>query len=183
MSMISEFVEKLIDRLEELKKAESDREDYSDNHDYYDDWEYAFEDGTSDGRHYAYVKSIKIIKELAEEYKDVPDTNVGKWIPVSEKLPDAETDVIVLAKIKFKDGDFRHIITTGFYEDGTVASELSHWDWDGFLDSEWNEEEGSYIIPEGWRENCYYNTDEVYINAIDDEVVAWQPLPPCWKGE
>lgn len=98
MSMINEFVEKLIERLEELKKAESDREDYSDNHDYYDDWEYAFEDGASDGRHYAYVKSIKIIKELAEEYKDVPDTNVGKWIPVSEKLPDEESEVIVSTK-------------------------------------------------------------------------------------
>lgn len=33
MSMISEFVEKLVDRLEELRKSESDREDYSDNHD------------------------------------------------------------------------------------------------------------------------------------------------------
>ena len=22
-----------------------------------------------------------------EEYKDVPDTNVGKWIPVSERMP------------------------------------------------------------------------------------------------
>ena len=86
--MINEFVEKLIDRLEGLKKSESDREDYSDNHDYYDDWEYAFGDGASYGRHYAYGRSIKIIKELAEEYKDVPDTNAGKWIPVSEALPD-----------------------------------------------------------------------------------------------
>lgn len=180
MSMINEFVEKLINRLEEeLKTAREMQTTQCIGHDGY---------GTPlqsklGGEICALLKVQNIVNQLAEECKDVPDTNVGKWIPVSEKLPDAETDVIVLAKIKFKDGDFRHIITTGFYEDGTVASELSHWDWDGFLDSEWNEEEGCYIIPEGWWENCYYNTDEVYINAIDDEVVAWQPLPPCWKGE
>lgn len=118
MSMINEFVEKLIDRLEELRKAESDREDYSDNHDYYDDWKYAFEDGASDGRHYAYVKSIKIIKELAEEYKDVPDTNVGKWIPVSEALPDEEGSYLVT----FNDG---YVSSAPFYDE----------DWELWCDS------------------------------------------------
>lgn len=95
MSMINEFVEKLIDRLGGLKKAESDREDYSDNHDYYDDWEYAFGDGASYGRHYAYGRSIKIIEELAGEYNDVPDINVGSWIPVSEHYPDTEKYILL----------------------------------------------------------------------------------------
>ena len=95
MSMISEFVEKLIDRLEELRKAESDREDYSDNHDYYDDWEYAFEDGSSDGRHYAYVKAIGIIKELVEEHKDITNTNNNGWVPCSEKCPPNDTYCLI----------------------------------------------------------------------------------------
>ena len=121
-------------------------------------------------------------KERSEQYyKDVPDTNVGKWIPVSERLPDAETEVIVLAKRKFKGGDFRYIITTALYEDGTVLENDSIWYWDD-LDGEWNEEEDCYIIPEGWWEFRHYNMDEVYNNAIDDEVIAWQPLPEPYKG-
>lgn len=36
----------------------------------------------------AFDDCMEIIKELAEEYKDVPDTNVWKWIPCEERLPD-----------------------------------------------------------------------------------------------
>ena len=141
-----------------------------------------------------YKEAADIIEELSAKlasanmdrseqyYEDVPDTNVGKWISVSEKLPDTETEVIVLAKRKFKGGGFRYIITTALYEDGTVLENDSIWYWND-LDGEWNEEEDCYIIPEGWWEDRHYNMDEVYNNAIDDEVVAWQPLPEPYKGD
>lgn len=35
-------------------------------------------------------RAIRIVNELAEEYKDVHDTNVGKEIHVSEALLDKE---------------------------------------------------------------------------------------------
>lgn len=116
MSMINEFAEKLIDMLDELRKIERDREDYRDNHDYYEDWEEAFKDGESNGRYHAYVKSIMIIKELAEKYKNVPDTNAGKWIPVSEKLPEYnvysdyyESVIVTLDDGKVVDGCYRNM--------------------------------------------------------------------------
>ena len=93
-----------------------------------------------------------------------------------------QSGITSLAKRKFKGGDFRYTITTAFYEDGTVLENDSIWHWND-LDGEWNEEEGCCIIPEGWWEYRHYNMDEVYNNAIDDEVVAWQPLPQPYKGE
>ena len=172
MSMISEFVKELREKLALFSKSD-----------------FAVAGIAKD-----YKEAADIIEELSAKlasanmerseqyYKDIPDTNVGKWIPVSEKLPDPETEVIVLAKRKFKGGDFRHIITTAIYEDGTVLENDSIWHWYD-LDGEWNEEEDCYIIPEGWWEYRHYNMDEVYDNAIDDEVVAWQPLPEPYKGE
>jgi hypothetical protein len=83
--MINEFVEKLIDRLEEeLKTAREMQTTQCIGHDGY---------GTPlqsklGGEICALLKVQNIVNQLAEEYKDVPDTNAGKWIPVSEKLPE-----------------------------------------------------------------------------------------------
>lgn len=81
MSMINEFVEKLVDRLEEKQ----------------DEYFHGISD-YEEGKYNAYDEVAQIVNQLAEEYKDVPDTNVGKWIPVSEKLPDEESEVIVSTK-------------------------------------------------------------------------------------
>lgn len=172
MSMISEFVKELREKSALFSKSDfavaGIAKDYKEAADIIEELS---------------AKLASANKERSEQYyKDVPDTNVGKWIPVSERLPDTETEVIVLAKRKFKGGDFRYIITTAFYEDGTVLENESIWHWDD-LDGEWNEEEDCYIIPEGWWEYRHYNMDEVYNNAIDNEVIAWQPLPEPYKGE
>ena len=102
---MKEFIEKLIERLDELRKIERDREDYRDNHDYYEDWEEAFEDGESNGKHYAYAKAIEIIKQFEKEY--VPDINVGNssenltsWISCDERLPEKYIPVLVMLNNK-----------------------------------------------------------------------------------
>ena len=64
MSIVKEFVEKLAERLEELKEESIDK----------------WDGGAS---HKAYVKAIEIVSKLAEEY------NQG-WIPVTEKLPNTD---------------------------------------------------------------------------------------------
>lgn len=71
MSMISEFVEKLIERLE-TQPTEQFVGIYG-NHELVST---------------VIECCVECVNQLAEEYKDVPSTNVGKWIPVSEKLPD-----------------------------------------------------------------------------------------------
>ena len=94
------------------------------------------------------------------------------WISVKDKLPTAEVEVLVYTKGK--------IITTAIYEDGTIREENSEWHWNEleyWNDTKYDEENDSYIIPEGWWECRHYNPDDVYNNPIDDEVLFWQPLP------
>lgn len=95
---MKEFVEKLIERLEELKKIEYDRKDYADSNDYYEDWEDAFEDGESNGKHYAYAKALEIVKQLAEECKSNLSENLTGWIPCTLGLPEEESNVIITTK-------------------------------------------------------------------------------------
>jgi hypothetical protein len=106
---------------------------------------------------------------------------VQQWIPVTEKLPEAETEVLILAtrkiySLKSRSHTIQYIRTTGMYEDGTKHTEDSEWWWetDGF---EYDEELDDYIIPEGWWEYKHYNGDESHNYAIDDVVTHWMPLP------
>lgn len=108
--------------------------------------------------------------ERCLEYEKLHQNNT--WISVKDKLPTAEVEVLVYTKGK--------IITTAMYEDGTIREENSMWHWDGleyWNDTNYDEENDSYIIPEGWWEYRHYNPDDVYNNPIDDEVLFWQPLP------
>ncbi len=104
-----------------------------------------------------------------------------RWIPVSERLPETETEVFITAKRKYRDGTYREIVTTAMYEDGTVLENDSCWNWIE-IDGEWDEENDCYIVPKGWWENRHYNPDEVYNNAVDDEVIAWMTLPEPYRG-
>ena len=109
------------------------------------------------------------------------DNNVGCWIPVTERLPEPEIEVMVLAErksysFKKKSVTTFHVVTTGMYEDGSKNTEDSNWVWetDGF---EYDEELDAYIIPEGWWEYKHYNGDDEHNHAIDDVVTHWMPLP------
>ena len=78
---MKEFVEKLIERLEEASHYEGstfDEDGYCND----DSWEVVYLD-----------KAIEIVNQLAEEY--VPETNVGKWIPCSERLPKESLNSVI----------------------------------------------------------------------------------------
>lgn len=111
------------------------------------------------------------VEGLAEE---------DQWIPCSERLPTVETKVLICAKRKYKGEHFHHIITTAMYEDGTVLENDSVWYWED-IEGEWDEENDCYIIPEGWWEYKNYNQDGELNHAVDDEVIAWMPLPEPYK--
>ena len=65
---MKEFTEKLIGRLEELKKTEQNRPDDCDEEGY-GDGEQIYDDGRSQGRFEQTHKIIEIVNELAEEHE------------------------------------------------------------------------------------------------------------------
>ena len=158
MSMISEFVEKLINRLEEeLKTAREMQTTQCIGHDGY---------GTPlqsklGGEICALLKVQNIVNQLAEEYSDVPDTNVGKWIPVSERLPEDYDNRFYMCIVENHEEDlpmfcqYTEDYGFGYWDDIYDEDSL------GFLDSE------------------FKTNDELGY----EKVIAWQHLPQSYKGE
>lgn len=128
-------------------------------------------------RHEEYNEAISDVIDFLERFAE--NYNNG-WIPCSKKMPLVETEVFIVAKRKYRSGEVQYITATAIYEDGTVLENDSCWRWEN-IDGDWDEENDCYIIPEGWWENRHYNPDDVYNNAVDDEVIAWQPLPEPYK--
>ena len=131
-----------------------------------------------------HYKEEPMINMSFEQLEDIISSQpqADKWIPCEERLPDAEEEVFILAKRKYRGGDVKYITTTAMYEDGTIRENDSCWYWED-IEGEWDEEEDCYIIPKGWWECKHYNPDNCYNNAVDDEVIAWQPLPQPYKKE
>jgi hypothetical protein len=100
-----------------------------------------------------------------------------RWIPVGERLPMCEQEVLICAERRSINGKIKTIITTAIYEDGTMLENKSKWDWTDIDWERWDEEEDCGVIPEGWWEYRHYNSEEVYNNLVDDFAVKWMPLP------
>ena len=110
MSMISEFVEEIKAKINHKKEYHKNFYEKlgknSNDNDLHKATQLAFDD------------CMEIINKLAEKYRDVPDTNAGKWIPVSEELPDEEGSYLVT----FDDG---YVSSAPFYDE----------DWELWCDS------------------------------------------------
>ena len=111
---------------------------------------------------------------LAEAINERP-----QWIPVAERLPECEQEVMICTEKKLvgKDAYIDSIVTPAIYEDGTMPECDSIWHWEDIDYACWDDENDCGIIPEGWWENRHFNPDEVYNNPVDRKVVAWMPLP------
>lgn len=90
---MKEVFEKIVEKLEELKKAEIERDDLCDEEGC-GDGEEIYEDGKSQGRFEQVVRIIEIVKQEAEKY------NNG-WIPCSERLPEKKGKYLTTSKIYF----------------------------------------------------------------------------------
>lgn len=118
---------------------------------------------------------IAITRYFYDQIKAIPPINIPlmKWVNVKDKLPEPETEVLVMAV----DNMGYATITTAMYEDGTKRTEDSKWVWDNYCAFEYDEERDTYIVSEGWWEHRHYNPDDVYNNPVDDHVTHWMPLP------
>lgn len=142
------------------------------------------------------VEATDAIEELSREYESVAASlnesvelvrklQQPRWIPVTERLPKCEQEVLICTekKILGKNSYLDSIVTPAIYEDGTMRENDSIWSWEEIDYAGWDEEEDCGIIPEGWWENRHFNPDDVYNNPVDRRVVAWMPLPQPPKEE
>ena len=153
---MKEFIEKLIGRLEELKKIEQNRHDDCDEEGY-GDAEQIYGDGRSQGRFEQTHKIIEIVNQLAEEYK-------GGWIPCSDRLPEEKEqertvyDPITLAEVdieRYMASDLVNVTVRSWDSDEVFACD------DCTVDGKW-----------------------VNFNGEQYEVIAWMPLPAHYtEGE
>ena len=98
-----------------------------------------------------------------------------RWIPVTERLPIPEQNVLICTK--------RGKICVAMYEDGTMRENDSSWSWYEIEYAGWDEEEDCGIIPEGWWEHTYFHPDCEFDCSVDEPVTHWMPLPEPPKEE
>ena len=123
-------------------------------------------------------KAANLIEEQQREIERLRAEN--RWIPVTERLPENEVDVLILAERRLygvfeTDRRKHHIVAMAFYTDGKMNTEDSGHNWELWdTGAEYDEEVDAYIIPEGWWESVRYGEE---FSAVDDFVTHWRPMP------
>ena len=108
----------------------------------------------------------------AEAERDALREKMPQWIPVTERLPKPEIDVLIVCN---RNGC--RFVTPAIYEDGKMLTQDSVWNWNEiYTYGLYSEESDDYYIPEGWWEIRQLNPDDVYNNPVDCAVTHWMPL-------
>lgn len=118
--------------------------------------------------------------EWLAEYLVRNGVTVQRWIPVEERMPENEVDILVLCErrlygIKELDRRVVKFVAMAFHTDGKTTTEDSNYTWEFWdTNADYDEEADAYIIPEGWWERVQYSEE---FSAVDDFVTHWMPLP------
>lgn len=113
------------------------------------------------------------LREIIESVPAADVVPVVRWIPITERLPKPETEVMIVCN---RNG--YRFIATAIHEDGTLLTEGSKWNWNEiWVYGRYDEEHDDYIIPDGWWESRCFTPDDVYNCPVDCEVTHWMPMP------
>jgi len=142
--------------------------------------------GPGEGKYYivpSYASALYGFEVEPETIRHFNESHDRGWIPVGERLPENEKEVEVSIERRLENGT-RRLTCRAIYEDGTIWSESSRFNWNDFdgLDSdlEYSKELDDWKVPQGWFEAATYAEE---FAAIGDFVVAWRPLPEPYVVE
>ena len=117
------------------------------------------------------------VKEAVEKAKNAVISVIEPephWIPCSEKMP-SET---VIATVETKVFKHRYVCEAVWIPRWTWKASF-YFEWEDC--SEYKEEDDEYYVLEGWYERVH-NWDEYEYVAINDNVIAWMPIPIPYCG-
>ena len=125
-------------------------------------------------------------EEVEQAIKDAPTVDAVEvvrdmWIPVTDRLPESERIVLVSALTK----GFRHRHTLIAAHIGHHEATTEDYGWQEYEgDTEYDEEEDCFWIPECWWEVNAVDGNENWILDSEYEVTHWMPIPePPKVGE
>lgn len=128
-------------------------------------------------REYIEFAAVNAIERLTAENAALRE-NVPQWISVEDRMPEPETDVLIVCN---RNGYV--FVTSAIYEDGKMLTQESAWNWSDIYEyGLYSEEDDDFFIPEGWWGNRQFNPDDVYNNPVDCTVTHWMPLPEAPEG-
>ena len=127
-----------------------------------------------DGR-LAKLQAADMLEKLAAE----KDEKKPEWISVEDGPPKNEQEVLIYCN---RDG-FK-FVCPAIYEDGTMLTQNSRWNWNELEEyGTYSEENDDYFVPKGWWENRQFTPDDVYNCPVDCEVTHWKALSKPPKEE
>ena len=104
-----------------------------------------------------------------------------EWISVKDGLPKDRKSVNVAVEHKRDDGKTFQFVMTASYI-GHHEIEAEEWpDYDG--DTEYDEENDCYWIPENWYEDNFMEDNMNYLICDEYRVTHWMPLPESPKED
>ena len=105
------------------------------------------------------------IKELEEK--------APEWVPVEERLPENEERVMIRC---IRNGYIT--VLAAIYEDGSVTTEDSRWNWNEYEEYlGYSEENDVFVIPRGWWGKRYFTPDDADSVYLCCAVTHWMPVP------
>ena len=113
-----------------------------------------------------YRDEFKALQMAEEALKDVPDTNVGKWIPCSERLPEELTPVNVTWVNRNPAIYYENIKDIPFTATAVYCNKKWFW-WSTICED---------ILAEYGRNDAEMVNEKV-------EIIAWMPLPEPYKEQ